>query len=224
MTLRSIDAVVDTSRVSVHLPQDAVTSDVAARAARMFHPGGYEITGYVLTQKISSWKAIVDATGVRWMSQADLARIMAWREPEGSGAPPEGADVSDEYTALRSVAPASPVQLPAARPTLTRPASHEQPTDVDAALGELASRLGCVYNDSVPHNCGWFVPGHRIAYASALDAIEGLVDHLKSGGTTYRAGPPAILARPALAPATAAEPRRESGSLPAIDNSQQALF
>lgn len=214
----------DAARSVPQLAQHAVTAEVAARAARMFHPGGYEITGYVLTQKISSWKAIVDATGVRWMSQADLARIMAWREPEGSGAPPEGADVSDEHAAIRSVALATPVQLPAARPTLTRPASHEQPTDVDAALGELASRLGCVYNDSVPHNCGWFVPGHQIAYASALDAIEGLVDHLKSGGTTYRSGPPAIPASPAIAPATAAEPRRESGALQAIDNSQQALF
>jgi hypothetical protein len=42
-----------------------------------------------------------------------------------------------------------------------------------------------VHNEDIPHNAGWFVPGKAKAYASAFDAIKGLVDSLKAGGTVY---------------------------------------
>ncbi|HDR9131983.1 TPA: hypothetical protein QDA91_003108 [Burkholderia vietnamiensis] len=194
---------------SPELPsQHAVTPDVATRAAAMFHPGGYEITGYVLTQKISSWKAIVDATGTRWMSLSDMQRLMSWKELMGAGAPPDAAETlraaaacgcGDDAprerveAALPSPAALAPREAVAAqRSALTRPASLSIVADVEEACGILAKRLGCVRNDSVPHNSGWFVPGRPIAYASAVDAIEGLVESLKSGGTLYQppqAGP-----------------------------------
>ncbi|CAJ4329842.1 Uncharacterised protein [Burkholderia pseudomallei] len=187
---------------SSELPsQHAVAPDVARRAAAMFHPGGYEITGYVLTQKISSWKAIVEVTGTRWMSLSDMQRLMSWKELIGSGAPPMDEPpraaaacecVDDTRREHTEAARPSPVALAprevvaAQRLALTRPASLNVVADVEEACGILAKRLGCVRNDSVPHNSGWFVPGRPIAYASALDAIEGLVDSLKSGGTVYQ--------------------------------------
>ncbi|MCA7889051.1 hypothetical protein LGM58_38380 [Burkholderia contaminans] len=81
--------------------------------------------------------------------------------------------------ALREIAAAP-------RTALTRPASLNIDVDVEEACGVLATRLGCVRNDSVPHNSGWFVPGRPVAYASAVDAIEGLLESLKGGGTIYQ--------------------------------------
>lgn len=162
----------------VALPQHAVMPEVAARAARMFHPGGYEITGYVLTNKISSWKAVVDQTGVRWMSLADMMRLMEWKTLTGSGAPPENGLDLPEAAAV----PPPPV----AKAALVTPASHEPLTDAEKAVSVLAERLGCVRNDEIPHNAGWFVPGNQVAYASPVDAIEALVKHLKQGGAVYQ--------------------------------------
>jgi hypothetical protein len=87
-------------------PRCAVTQEVTDRAELMFHRG-YEITGYVLTQKISSWRAVVDTTGVRWMSPADMTRLMGWKEPTGSGAPPDGSLTDDPASVTALPAPAA---------------------------------------------------------------------------------------------------------------------
>jgi hypothetical protein len=193
------------------LPQHAVSSEVRERTQRLFHPGGYEITGYVLTQKISSWKAVVDVTGTRWMSPADLERLMKWKEPTGSGGPP-GEDSDDESS--QAQVPLSLASAPVPKRALSVEPSHPVPNDIADALGILAKRLGCCYNDEIPHNAGWFVPGKPIAYVSALDAIEALFESLSSGGTIYE-------------PTKRAEPARvgrASAMSPDCDLTQQALF
>jgi hypothetical protein len=218
-----IPALADVPQASAGLPQHAVTPAVAERAARMFNPGGYEITGYVLTQKISSWKAIVDVTGVRWMSLADLEGLMAWKEPTGDGAPPASQDVSEEpmVAATTSATNVSepPVLPPVRRAALTRQASHEPLSEADEAMEVLARRLGCVFNDTIEHNAGWFVPGNPVSYASPLDAIEALVAHLKDGGTTYHPrSEPDASAVAVTVDRVAMQPGR------AAPDTQQALF
>ncbi|KVO15121.1 hypothetical protein [Burkholderia ubonensis] len=191
------------------LPQHAVSTVVRERAQRLFHPGGYEITGYVLTQKISSWKAVIDVTGTRSMSAADLERLMRWEEPTGSGGPPE-RDADDGPPPV----PLSPATTAVPKCALSHEPSHAVPKDIADALGVLAKRLGCCYNDSIPHNAGWFVPGKPIAYVSALDAIEALFESLRRGGTTYE-------------PAKRADPTRAGGAplmQATCDLFQQALF
>jgi hypothetical protein len=74
---------------------------------------------------------------------------------------------------------------------LTAPPSARLLESTEEALGALAADLGCVRNDDIAHNAGWFVPGHAKAYASAFDAIQGLVASLKAGGTVYV--PPAVV-------------------------------
>ncbi|KVD92941.1 hypothetical protein WS63_07860 [Burkholderia stagnalis] len=192
------------------LPQHAVSSEVRERMQRLLHPGGYEITGYVLTQKISSWKAVVDVTGTRWMSSADLERLMRWKEPTGSGVPP-GVGSDDESSPV----PLPPLaSMPVPKRALSVEPSHSMPNDIADAFGILAKRLGCCYNDSIPHNAGWFVPGKPIAYVSALDAIEALFESLRSGGTIYEPTKRAEPARVSLAPVMS----------PECDLPQQALF
>ncbi|MCW0054046.1 hypothetical protein OIV36_31750, partial [Burkholderia pseudomallei] len=110
----------------------------------------------------------------------DMTRLMEWKTLTGSGAPPEeGLDLS-------GAAPVPPARV--AKAALATPASHEPLTDAEKAMGELARRLGCVHNDTIPHNAGWFVPGNPVAYSSPLDAIEALVKHLKQGGAVYQPG------------------------------------
>ena len=196
------------------LPQHAVTHEVADRAARMFHPGGYEITGYVLTQKISSWKAVVDVTGVRWMSPADMTRLLGWKAPTGSGAPPDGSQTDDPEAFAALPVPAAIATPPKAnKADLMRPASHGPMTDTDQAMKLLAERLGCGYNDTISHNTGWFVPGNQVAYSSALDAIEALVESLKQTANSYRP-------RADKSAATSPQPQRQDRS----DSAQQNLL
>ncbi|NIF40096.1 hypothetical protein F3J14_04105 [Burkholderia sp. Tr-862] len=191
------------------LPQHAVSCKVRERTERLFHPGGYEITGYVLTQKTSSWKVVVDVTGTRSMSLADLERLMRWEEPIGSGGPPEGGAVDGPPPVALSLATTAVPKC-----VLSVEPSHAVPNDIADALGILAKRLGCCFNDSIPHNAGWFVPGKQIAYVSALDAIEALFKNLKSGGTIYE---PTKLEEPVRVD-------RASVISPKCDLSQQALF
>lgn len=197
---------------------DAVTQVSHARAARIIERCGYEITGYTLTHKGGTRKAIVDGAVVRWFPDAsDFARLMAWQEPIGSGAPPEAA-VGDPLLTIDTPAP-TPAPAPSApvgRPVLAAGPSVPLVATVEAALGMLAAELGCVHNDTVPHNAGWFVPGQPTAFASALDAIKALFVNLKAGGTLY------VSQLPRKEPMSA-EPE-ETPAKQAVHHEQAALF
>ncbi|WP_321820817.1 MULTISPECIES: hypothetical protein [unclassified Burkholderia] len=189
--MTSHDAVTDAD-VCSDFPQQAVSDNVRARAQRLFHPGGYEITGFVMTQKISQWRAVVDSSGTRYMSSDDMKRLMAFEPPTGSGTDPDVESNQGETTGATLASTPTPAPppvvaaaVPERKPALAAPPTHVVPDDVEAAYGLLARRLGCHYNEAIPHNSGWFVPGNQVAFASALDAIEALVAHLKSGGTVY---------------------------------------
>ncbi|MFX1716170.1 hypothetical protein [Paraburkholderia sp. A1RO-5L] len=63
--------------------------------------------------------------------------------------------------------------------------SMQRVDTAEEAPGVLRTEPGCVRNDVVAHNAGWFVPGQPIAFASALDAVKALALNLKAGGTLY---------------------------------------
>lgn len=167
---------------------DAVTRQTHERAARIIERCGYEITGYTLSHKSGARKAAVDGSSVRWFpNEADFTRMMQWKEPIGPGTPPLEATgdallAPDSHEAMAS---AKLQAVAPARPILAAPPSMRLIDSAEDALGALAMDLGCVWNDSVPHNSGWFVPGKPTAHASALDAIKALFVSLKSGGTVY---------------------------------------
>lgn len=71
---------------------------------------------------------------------------------------------------------------PMALPANPAPASKKEPTRiiVNEPVDDLARSLGLVFNDMVPHNAGWFVPGYQRGYPSAADAIKGLFALVKS--------------------------------------------
>ncbi|HKU00294.1 MAG TPA: hypothetical protein VJS30_27740 [Paraburkholderia sp.] len=52
----------------------------------------------------------------------------------------------------------------AAAPSMSMVDTAEEVPDV------LRTEPGCVHNDVVAHNAGWFVPGRPSAFASARDA------------------------------------------------------
>ena len=196
---------------------DAVTPLSHARAARIIERCGYQITGYTLEHKGGTRKAIVDGGAVRWFPAAsDFARLMTWQEPIGPGTPPEAAIgdpllTVDIPAATPSTAPLSPGE----RPVLAAAPSMPLVETAEAALGVLAAELGCVHNDTVPHNAGWFVPGQPTAFASALDAIKALFVNLKAGGTLYVPPPPKEQMR--------ATPDETSANQ-AVDHEQATLF
>ncbi|WP_204117378.1 hypothetical protein [Paraburkholderia sp. C35] len=160
------------------------------RAARVIERCRFHITGYVLSDTWELRKAIVEEGAVRWLpNREDFTRVMQWQDTKGPNTPPDEA-IGDELigTAAQAVsAPPMVIAAPAApsRPVLTAPPSARLLESTEEALGVLAGELGCVRNEDIPHNAGWFVPGKAKAYASALDAIKGLVSSLKAGGTVY---------------------------------------
>ncbi len=177
---------------------DSVATLTHEKAARIIERCGYEVTGYALTHKGGLRKAIVDGSAVRWFPDIDdFERMMAWKEPIGPGTPPETAvgDPLLDNDGSQGAA-AVPVALTVQRPALAAAPSVPVVASVEEALGALAADLGCVRNDTVSHNAGWFVPGRPTAFASAIDAIKALFDSLKGGGTVYRA-PPRPKAEPA---------------------------
>lgn len=213
------DAADGTQDAAPALPAlDAVTPLSHARAARIIERCGYEITGYTLTHKGGTRKAIVDGAVVRWFPDAgDFARLMTWQEPIGPGTPPEAA-IGDALLTVdtRAAASAPAPSAPMGRTVLTAGPSVPLVATVEAALGLLAAELGCVHNDTVPHNAGWFVPGRPNAFASALDAIKALFANLEAGGTLYV--PPLPKKEPMCA-----DPE-EAPSKQAAQHEQAALF
>jgi hypothetical protein len=197
-----------------------------ARAARVEERCSHVVVGYVTQHHALAKRSIVVDGQVRWFPNDDeFQRMMGWKKhPDGPGIPHPGWPL-DESPAPAPVA--VPVAAPAApsRPVLTAPPSAKLLESTEAALGQLAHELGCVYDVSVPHNAGWFVPGKATACASAYDAIRGLVASLKTGGTVYepKSAAPAI-AEPVLelelVPVEV--PKRKPAPAPAIE--QGALF
>lgn len=182
---------------------DSVMPLTNAKAARIEERCNYVVTGLVLTHRALQKRAIVDKESIRWYPNDDeYSLMMAGRKlTPGPGVPPPEAIGDDLLAAPVEVTPIV-LAAPAAssRPVLTAPPSAKLLETTEAALGELARELGCVFNDDVPHNAGWFVPGKPKACASAYDAIRGLFASLEAGGTVYRpsAVPPA--AEPVSAP------------------------
>jgi hypothetical protein len=162
-----------------------------AKAARVEDRCNYVVTGYVLTHIELAKKAVVDMAAVRWFPNVDeFTLMMTGRKlTPGPGVPPP------EWGVDQLMAPSAPVGVPVGAPVvpsravLTAPPSARLLETTEAAIGELARELGCVRNEDVPHNAGWFVPGKPTAYASAYDAIRGLVASLKAGGTVYEGKP-----------------------------------
>jgi hypothetical protein len=197
---------------------DAITQMTHARAARIIERCGYEVTGYTLTHKGGTRKAIVDGADVRWFPDAsDFARLIAWQKPIGSATPPEAATGDPLLTGgIPAATPVPAPSAPAGRPVLSAAPSMPLAETVEEALGLLAAELGCVRDDTVPHNAGWFVPGQPTAFASALDAIKALFINLKAGGTLYVPPPPR---REQMRPV----PDGIAGNQ-AVDHEQAALF
>jgi hypothetical protein len=183
------------------------------KAAAIIERCKYELTGYVLTCPTRQTKAIVDLASTRWFPDpADFARVMVWKDPKGPGTPEEGFELEAAAVPVPLVAPAA-----ASRPVLTAPPSAKLLESTEAALGALARELGCAFNDDIPHNAGWFVPGKPTAHASAYDAIRGLFASLEAGGTVYRAPAAAVEVPQLEAPAPKADE-------PQLELAQGALF
>lgn len=165
---------------------DAITPLTNAVAARVEDRCSHVVVGYVLQHRSLAKRSVVVDGEVRWFPNDDeFQRMMGWqRYMAGPGVPHEGWPVEDYPAPAPAAAPVAAPVLPA-RPVLTAPPSARLIENVEEALRALASELGCAFNDIVPHNAGWFVPGKSTAYASAYDAIRGLVESLKSGGTVW---------------------------------------
>lgn len=163
-----------------------------AKAARVMERCNYVVTGFVLTHRTAPRKAIADMSCVRWFPNLpEYSLVMTgYKDVPGPGVPPPEATGDEVLAPAAQAASAPPIVLAAqseapTRPVLTAPPSARLLESTEEALGVLARELGCVQNEAIPHNAGWFVPGKPTAYASALDAIKGLVANLKAGGTVY---------------------------------------
>jgi hypothetical protein len=209
---------------------DAVTQTTHNRAARVIERCGYHVSGYVLTDKWGMRKAIVEEGDVRWLPNiSDFTKVMKWQDVKGPNTPPDEAIGDELLTSAQQPVTAPPVALaapPAApsRPILTAPPTQRLLESAEEALGVLARELGCAYNDLIPHNAGWFVPGKPTAHASALDAIKGLFARLKDGGTAYYPTPAAVAT--AFMDAVESKPPKKAKSAPApeAESAQAGLF
>ncbi|RKP44657.1 hypothetical protein [Pararobbsia silviterrae] len=154
------------------------------RAARIEERNFYVVTGYVMTHHALAKKAVVDMGSVRWYPNFDeFSQMMLGRKiTEGPGTPPPGW-TADELGVSAPVPVIVPQKAPAppSRPILTAAPSARLLESTEAALGELAREVGCVFNEMIPHNSGWFVPGQPTAYASAYDAIRARFARLEQG-------------------------------------------
>jgi hypothetical protein len=163
------------------IPLDAVGDYAKGLAERAAARAGYAVTGLVLTQKTRGAKCIVDGDAAAWLAADAAKSLLRWKEPKQEAAP-EGFE---EEATPDTAPPPVVIAAPAARPVLTAPPSARLLESTEEALGVLARELGCVWNETVPHNAGWFVPGKATAHASAMDAIKGLFASLSNGGTIY---------------------------------------
>lgn len=191
-----------------------------ARAARVEERCSHRVVGYVLQHRALQKRSIVVDGKVRWFpNDEEFQSMMGWKKYQpGPGVPHEGWPLDETPAPEPAAAPIQVAPVPR-RSVLTAPPTAKLLESTEEALGELALALGCVRNEEISHNAGWFVPGKSTAYASAYDAIRGLVASLEAGGTIYRSQPGAPAAASA-APVPEAKCRTvEESSL-----SQGALF
>lgn len=201
---------------------DAITQETAERAARVEERCGHRIVGFVTRHHALAKQAIVVDGAVRWFPNDDeFKNMMGWKKyPDGPGIPHDGWPADETPAPPPIAAPAVAPSAPA-RSVLTAPPSAKLLESTEAALGELARELGCVWNEEIPHNAGWFVPGNAKAHASAYDAIRGLFARLEAGGSVYRA-PAAATTVEAEAPTAEQTPKRKTEQAAVVE--QGALF
>lgn len=201
---------------------DLVSEQTFARAARVAERCNYSICGFVMQHRGGLDKrAIVQGEEVRWFpNDTDFTNMMGWKKHSpGPGIPAEGWP-ADEMP-QPEVPNVAPVASKPSRPTLTAPPTARLVESAEEAVAELAKKLGCHWNDMIPHNAGWFVPGKPTAYASAFDAIQGLVERL-------RGKPDALAVVDSMASAMMRESPEPAPRAPkpakAVDTRQEALF
>jgi hypothetical protein len=203
---------------------DAVPAVANERAARVAERCSFRVIGYVMEHTALPKRAIVADEAVRWFpNDSDFTAMMGWKKHSaGPGVPAEGwpADEMPQVAAPQVTA----VKAAPSRPILTAPPTARLVESAEEALASLAKAIGCHWNDMIPHNTGWFVPGKAIAYSSAYDAIQELVRRL-------RGNPDALAVVDAMASAMthelpAPEPRapRAPKATKPVDTRQEALF
>ncbi|MFM0165746.1 hypothetical protein PQR39_35620 [Paraburkholderia sediminicola] len=200
---------------------DAVTAETNARASRVAERCSFRVVGYLMQHTALPQRAVVLDEAVRWFpNDSDFTAMMGWKKHSaGPGIPAEGwpADEMPQVAApMVAAAKAAP-----SRPILTAPPTARLVESAEEALGSLAKALGCHWNDMIPHNTGWFVPGKPTAYSSAYDAIMELVRRL-------RGKPDALAVVDAMANAMMHEhpttPARVPKPAKPVDTRQEALF
>lgn len=204
---------------------DSLDDTTRMRLERALSPGGYVISGAVLTHPISQRLIIADRSGYRGLSADDMERIMAWKDPLESANRAAHRETQDRPVEV----PAS-ADLPDLRPAASvRPSLSTAPTramldSVEAALAELARESGCIYNEDIAHNAGWFVPGKPTAFKSPYDAIRALIDHSNAGAPVSRPAAAPRKARATAANAVAMPADAETPACPAEEQAQGGLF
>ncbi len=198
-------------------PYDLVTEKTFERAARVADRCNYGICGFVMEHRGGLVKrAIVQGEAVRWFpNDADFTNMMGWKKHSaGPGIPAEGWP-ADEMP-QPEVPNMAPAKVASTRPILTAPPTAKLVESAEEAVAELARKLGIHWNDMIPHNAGWFVPGKPTAYASAFDAIRGLVERLRGTPSGEE-----VIDSFARAPEPA---HRAPTPAKAVDTRQEALF
>lgn len=212
-----------TGGTATHAPVlslDCLDDATRVRAERAMFPGGYRISGVVLTHPVSQRLIIADRTGYRGLGTDDMQRIMAWEMPQE----PAARSTDDESHVEPVAVPArtdAPDLRPAApvRPLLATAPTRAMLDSVEGALAELARECGCIFNEDIAHNAGWFVPGKPTAFASPYDAIRAIVDRSPAAGPVGRA---AAAPRKARATAVKADAMLADAATPACTAEEQA--
>jgi hypothetical protein len=199
-----------------------VENETNAKADRVAERCNYRVVGYVMEHNGLDKRAVVADGAVRWFpNEIDFTKMMGWQKHSaGPGIPAEGWPV-DEMPALAPIQVAAAAPTAPKRPILTAPPSAKLVESAEEAVAQLAKALGCHWNDMIPHNAGWFVPGKPTAYASAYDAIAGLVERLRG----IPSGEAAIdaMAKMMSREQPEAAPRAPKAAKP-VDTRQEALF
>jgi hypothetical protein len=209
------------------IPIDEVDEETNARALRVKDRCNYRVVGYVMEHSLPKRRAVVVDDTIRWFTtMPDFYRMMGNKKhSEGPGIPDEGWG-EDEIPKVDASTPTA-VSTPS-RPILTAPPTSNLVSGAEEAMCALAISLGCVWNEIIPHNTGWFVPGKPTAYASAFDALHALYEHLEGGGKVYHTlteeNPTVEVISESVEPIIALIPTPDEPKAKPVDPRQEALF